>query len=63
MSQFQIALHHCAATPHGIEKLVCLRSALLAHQAIMVAATGEADGSLSCQIEEIDALLQGDSAH
>jgi hypothetical protein len=57
MSPFETALQHCANAPHGIEKLMCLRSALSAHQAISTAATGVVDEGLNGQIRAIDGLL------
>jgi hypothetical protein len=58
MSPFETALRHCATSPHGVEKLACLRAALLAHQTITLAATGQPDAGLYSQIEEIDGLLK-----
>lgn len=57
MSPFATALRHCANTPHGVEKLMCLRSALCAHQTISTAACGVVDASLAEQIREIDDVL------
>lgn len=57
MSSFETALRHYAAAAHGIEKLNCLRSALLTHQAISTAAMGKPDSGLNEQIEAIDGFL------
>jgi hypothetical protein len=61
MSRFEQALNHCAASPHGVERVHCLRAALEAHQAIMMAATGKTDKALTEQIKEIDLFLQDES--
>lgn len=58
MSPFQTAIHHSASQPHGIQKLMCLRSALCAHQTIATVASGVADEGLNSQIREIDGFLQ-----
>ena len=58
MSPFEIALLHYVDQPHGIEKLICLRSALRNHQSISMLACGVADEGLNSQIREIDGFLQ-----
>ena len=57
MSPFELALRHCVASPHGVERVHGLRAALAAHQVIMMAATGRTDAGLTSQIEEIDQFL------
>ena len=58
MSPFEVALHNYANAPHGLEKLMCLRSALSAHQESSAAASGRVDEGLNGQIRAIDRLLQ-----
>ena len=60
MSSFDQALSHYAEQAHGIEKLNCLRAALLTHQVITTATSGQPDAAIDSQIKKIEAFLQGE---
>lgn len=61
MSSFDQALSHYAEQAHGVEKLTCLRAALLTHQLITTATTGKPDAAIASQITKLEVFLQGES--